>query len=95
MSVESWYREADVVVAGYGYAAGVAAIAAHDLGAKVLLLEKMAHPGGNSILSGGFFRIANDADKAFALSKEVVSKHRAGMTLSMSSQRNLSTCRVS
>ena len=71
MSSTSWDREVDVVVAGYGYAGGVAAITAHDLGAKVLLLEKMGHPGGNSILSGGFFRIANDVDKAFAYLKRM------------------------
>ena len=61
-----WDREADVVIAGYGYAGAVAAIVAHDQGAKVVLLEKMPHPGGNSILSGGFFRIANDTEGAYA-----------------------------
>ena len=63
---KAWDQEADVVVAGYGYAGGSAAIVAHDHGANVVVLEKMVHPGGNSILSGGFFRITNDADSAFA-----------------------------
>jgi len=63
---KAWDKEVDVVVAGYGYAGGSAAIVAHDHGAKVMVLEKMVHPGGNSILSGGFFRITNDADSAFA-----------------------------
>jgi succinate dehydrogenase/fumarate reductase flavoprotein subunit len=66
-----WDREVDTVVVGYGYAGGLAAIVAHDLGTKVLILEKMIHPGGNSILSGGFFRIANDADKASAYLKRM------------------------
>lgn len=39
----------DVVVVGAGYAGGRAAIAAHDAGAKVMILEKMSHPGGISI----------------------------------------------
>lgn len=69
--VTSWDKEVDIVVAGYGYAGGVAAIVAHDLEARVLVLEKMAHPGGNSILSGGFFRIATDADSAFAYLKRL------------------------
>jgi succinate dehydrogenase/fumarate reductase flavoprotein subunit len=61
----SWDTSADVVVIGYGYAGAVAAIVAHDYGSRALILEKMEHPGGNSILSGGFFRIADNADKAF------------------------------
>jgi succinate dehydrogenase/fumarate reductase flavoprotein subunit len=60
----------DVIVVGYGYAGAVAAIEAHDAGAKVLLLEKMQHPGGISILSGGALRIAESADEAFAYLKE-------------------------
>lgn len=48
-----WDLEYDVVVAGYGFAGGMAAVAAHDEGASVGLFEKMAHFGGNSILSGG------------------------------------------
>ncbi len=35
-----WTEEAEVVVVGYGGAGGVTAIAAHDAGAKVLILEK-------------------------------------------------------
>jgi len=36
----TWDEEADVVVVGYGFAGSAAAIAAHDAGATVLLLEK-------------------------------------------------------
>ena len=43
----------DVVVVGDGYAGVRAAIAAADAGASVLVLEKMSHPGGISVMSGG------------------------------------------
>jgi len=55
----------DVVVVGCGYAGAVAAIAAHDAGATVLVLEKMPQPGGISICSAGGIRVAKDADAAF------------------------------
>lgn len=58
---ETW----DVVVIGYGFAGAAAAIAAHDAGAKVLLIEKMADPGGISICSGGGMRLAHDPEQAF------------------------------
>ena len=48
-----WDKEVDVIVVGYGAAGGISAITAHDAGAKVLLIEKMPHPGGISMLSGG------------------------------------------
>jgi succinate dehydrogenase/fumarate reductase flavoprotein subunit len=48
-----WNTEADVVIIGYGAAGANAAIAAHDAGAKALLLEKMPTPGGNSGVSAG------------------------------------------
>ena len=45
---------ADVVVIGTGGAGYSAAITAHDLGAKVVMLEKMPITGGNTqIASGG------------------------------------------
>ncbi|MEO6624000.1 MAG: FAD-dependent oxidoreductase, partial [Burkholderiaceae bacterium] len=43
-----WDETVDVVVVGCGYAGAVAAIAAHDAGARVLVLEKMPDPGGIS-----------------------------------------------
>jgi succinate dehydrogenase/fumarate reductase flavoprotein subunit len=60
-----WDHETDVVVVGYGAAGGVAAIAAHDAGAQVLLIEKMPHPGGISLLSGGGVAFARNAESAF------------------------------
>src|ERR671918_2097706 len=60
-----WDKEVDVIVVGYGAAGGVSSITAHDAGAKVLLLEKMPHPGGISILSGGGVAFARNAEGAF------------------------------
>ncbi len=60
-----WDKEVDVLVVGYGAAGGIAAITAHDAGAKVLLIEKMPHPGGISILSGGGVAFAHNAEGAF------------------------------
>ena len=59
-----WDEETDVIVVGGGYAGATAAIAAHDAGADVALLEKMPDPGGISICSGGGLRIAYDAEAA-------------------------------
>lgn len=56
----------DVIVAGYGFAGGAAAIEAADHGARVLLVEKMSVPGGISICAGGGLRTAADADAAHA-----------------------------
>ncbi len=64
-----WDESADVVVVGCGYAGAVAAISAHDEGAKVLLLEKMPDPGGISVCSFGGVRTAQNAAAAFAYLK--------------------------
>ncbi len=40
--MRGWREEAEVVVVGYGGAGAVTAIAAHDAGAKVVILEKQA-----------------------------------------------------
>jgi glycine/D-amino acid oxidase-like deaminating enzyme len=55
---DRWDLECDVVIAGYGYAGAVAAMAAHDAGREVDIFEKTAHFGGNSILSGGSVVVA-------------------------------------
>ena len=60
-----WDKEVDVIVVGYGAAGGISAITAHDAGAKVLLIEKMPHPGGISMLSGGGVAFAHNAEGAF------------------------------
>jgi len=44
----------DVLVVGFGAAGASAALAAHDAGADVLVLEKMPYGGGNCLNSGGF-----------------------------------------
>ena len=67
----------DVVIVGYGFAGGMAAIAAHDSGARVLLIEKNAEPGGISVCSAGGLRISDNADEAFAYLLET----NAGTTL--------------
>lgn len=61
---EKWDDEADVVVVGYGGAGACAAIAAHDAGARVLLLEKAPVGGGNTGCSGGGMRIPSDVSNA-------------------------------
>lgn len=53
-----WDREAEVVVLGSGGAAMTAAIAAHDFGAKdVVILEKSGMVGGTTAMSGGMLWI--------------------------------------
>ena len=59
-----WEFEVDVIVVGYGLAGAVAAIEAHDSGAKVILLEKSQYPGGCSILSAGMVLCARDVEEA-------------------------------
>ena len=46
--------EVDVLVAGFGAAGASAAIAAHDEGATVAVVEKTSSGGGNCVHSGGF-----------------------------------------
>jgi succinate dehydrogenase/fumarate reductase flavoprotein subunit len=62
----SWDEEADVVVVGSGFAGSAAAIAAHDAGANVLLIEKAPekHKGGNSRVCAQVLFWPNDVEKA-------------------------------
>ena len=55
----------DVLVAGFGLAGAAAALAAHDAGARVLIIEKTAAGGGNCRHSGGFL-FAIDGPEAVA-----------------------------
>jgi succinate dehydrogenase/fumarate reductase flavoprotein subunit len=59
-----WNKAVDVVVVGYGGAGAAAAIAAHDAGAKVLILEKDVKGGGSTYFSGGFFVSPRDVEGA-------------------------------
>lgn len=64
-----WDGSADVIVVGCGYAGAIAAISAHDEGAKVLVFEKMPDAGGISVCSFGGVRTAHDAAAAFVYLK--------------------------
>ena len=57
---QQWDKEVDVIAVGFGAAGGISAITSHDAGAKVLLIEKMPHPGGISMLSGGGVAFAHN-----------------------------------
>lgn len=61
-----WDLETEVLVVGFGAAGAVAAIEAADQGARTVLIEKMAFPGGLSIVSAGGIRVSNDRDAALA-----------------------------
>lgn len=49
--------EADIVIVGAGSAGLSAALAAASYGVKVVVLEKMASPGGYSMFTGGMFAV--------------------------------------
>ena len=51
--------EFDVIVLGAGLAGYSAALAAAEVGAKVLLAEKCSEGGGSTVLSGGLIALAN------------------------------------
>jgi succinate dehydrogenase/fumarate reductase flavoprotein subunit len=55
-----WNLDADVLVIGTGGAGLAAAIAAHDAGAKVLVVEKTAKVGGTTAVSGGVLWVPNN-----------------------------------
>ena len=63
---DKWDETVDVVVVGYGFAGSAAAIAAHDAGATVLLLEKAPeqYKGGNSRVNAQILFWPNDIEKA-------------------------------
>lgn len=56
-----WDEQADVVLLGFGGAGGCAAIEAHDVGAKVVLLEKQTQAAHtpNTRMAGGIFHCPN------------------------------------
>jgi succinate dehydrogenase/fumarate reductase flavoprotein subunit len=63
-----WNVEADVVVVGFGAAGMAAAVTAHDLGAKVVILEKApeGQEGGNTRVAGQGYLNTSSAESAVA-----------------------------
>jgi len=63
---QKWDMEAEVVIVGFGGAGAATAITAHDLGAKVLMLEKApeGEEGGNTRIAGQGYLQIYDVDKA-------------------------------
>ena len=62
-------QEYDIVVIGSGCAGLTVAIEAADLGAKVVVLEKMFGPFGNTIYAGGNFNATNTWSRDATASK--------------------------
>jgi 3-oxosteroid 1-dehydrogenase len=56
----AWDETVDLLVVGTGAAGMSAAIRAHDLGARVLLIEKTGQYGGSTAMSGGVCWVANN-----------------------------------
>ena len=53
-------KQADVIILGTGAAGMAAALAAHETGAEVLLVEKWDRVGGTSAISGGVIWVADN-----------------------------------
>lgn len=53
-----------MLVIGYGALGACAAIEAYVNGSKVLIIEKMAQPGGNTAISSGGFMLPQDGPRA-------------------------------
>lgn len=64
-TARQWDYDIDVLCIGYGGAGAAAAIAAHDAGAQVLVIEKMAVGGGNTKVAGGGFLCPENFEAAF------------------------------
>jgi succinate dehydrogenase/fumarate reductase flavoprotein subunit len=65
-NIPRWDQEADVVIIGSGIAGMCAAIEASAAGAKVIMLEKDAQPGGCAKFSGGHMTVAGTRVQARA-----------------------------
>jgi 3-oxosteroid 1-dehydrogenase len=55
-------RTVDVIVVGSGAAGHAAALSAAGEGAEVLLVEKLARPGGTTGKSGGWYWVPNNVE---------------------------------
>jgi len=64
----NWDVDADVVVVGFGAAGVAAAVTAHDLGARVVILEKApeGEEGGNTRVAGQGYLNTSSAEQAAA-----------------------------
>lgn len=74
---ETVEKDTDVVVIGGGGAGFAAAVSAKEAGANVILVEKLASVGGNTLISGGEYAApANDLQKEEGIedSKELFAK---------------------
>ena len=67
--------EADVIVIGAGGAGMAAAVQASQDGASVIVIEKQASIGGNTILSGGAFNAVKDGSEEAVANEDSVEKH--------------------
>ena len=65
---QTWDVEADVVVVGFGAAGIAAAVTVHDLGAKVVMLEKApeGQEGGNTRVAGQGYLNTSSVESAIA-----------------------------
>jgi succinate dehydrogenase/fumarate reductase flavoprotein subunit len=74
---DKWDKEADVVIVGFGGAGAAAAITAHDLGARVLLLEKApeGEEGGNTKVAGQGYLHVSDVGKAVTYLNAMCSRY--------------------
>jgi len=93
-----WSYSFDVIVVGAGFAGVRAAIAAHDAGSKVIILEKMSHPGGISVMSSGAMLFVQDKKSAREyfthlsggrVSAEMISAFVEGLSHNLSDVKNL------
>jgi succinate dehydrogenase/fumarate reductase flavoprotein subunit len=80
---EKWDSEADVVVVGFGGAGAATAIAASDLGASVLMLEKApeGEEGGNTRVAAQGYLNVSDADKAVTYLEAMCGHHTVSRTM--------------
>ena len=68
---ETWDRQADVVVVGFGAAGAAAAVTAYEAGAQVILLEKApeGHEGGNTRVAGQGYLNTSSVEAAISYLK--------------------------